>query len=52
VFGAPTPHDSALASASAQLFFTPNWSLFAEFDGEFASGAQIYADSGTARYTW
>jgi uncharacterized protein with beta-barrel porin domain len=52
VTGAPIPHDSALASASAQLFFTPNWSFIAKFDGEFASGAQIYAGSGTLRYTW
>jgi uncharacterized protein with beta-barrel porin domain len=52
VFGAPIPHDSALTSASAQLFFTPNWSLLAKFDGEFASGSQIYAGSGTLRYTW
>jgi uncharacterized protein with beta-barrel porin domain len=49
--GAPIPHDSALASASARLFFTPNWSLLAKFAGEFASGAQIYAGSGTLRYT-
>jgi autotransporter-associated beta strand protein len=52
VTGAPIPHNSALASASAQLFFTSNWSLLAKFDGEFASGAQIYAGSGTLRYTW
>jgi hypothetical protein len=30
---------------------TPNWSLLAKFDGEFPSGAQIYAGSGTL-YTW
>ena len=52
VFGAPIPHDSALASASAQLFFRRDWSLLAKFDGEFASGAQIYAGSGTLCYTW
>lgn len=52
VFGAPIPHDSALASAGAQLFFTPSWSLLAKFDGEFASGSQTYAGSGTLRYTW
>jgi len=52
VTGAPIPHDSALASASAQLFLTPHWSVLAKFDGEFASGAQIYAGSGTLRYTW
>ena len=52
VNGAPIPHDSALATAGAQLFFTPNWSLLAKFDGEFASGSQLYAGSGTLRYTW
>jgi len=52
VFGAPIPHDSALTSASAQLNFTPNWSFIAKFDGEFASGSQIYAGSGTLRDTW
>jgi outer membrane autotransporter protein len=52
VFGAPFPHDSALTSAGAQLFFTPHWSLLAKFDGEFAKGAQTYAGAGTLRYTW
>jgi uncharacterized protein with beta-barrel porin domain len=52
VFGAPIPHDSALTSAGAQLFLSANWSLIAKFDGEFASGSQTYAGSGTLRYTW
>jgi outer membrane autotransporter protein len=52
VNGAPIPHDSALTSAGAQLFFTPNWSLIGKFDGEFAGGYQLYAGSGTLRYTW
>jgi outer membrane autotransporter protein len=52
VNGAPIPHDSALTSAGAQLFFTPNWSFLAKFDGEFANGHQLYACSGTLRYTW
>jgi outer membrane autotransporter protein len=52
VFGAPIPRDSALTSAAAELFFTPNWSFLAKFDGEFASGSQTYAGSGTLRYTW
>jgi outer membrane autotransporter protein len=52
VFGAAIPRDSALTSTGAQLFFTPNWSLLAKFDGEFASGYQLYAGSGTLRYTW
>jgi uncharacterized protein with beta-barrel porin domain len=52
VNGAQIPHDSALTSAGAQLFFTPNWSLIGKFDGEFAGGYQLYAGSGTLRYTW
>src|ERR1051326_4844406 len=52
VNGAPIPHDSALTSAGAQLFFTANCSLFAKFDGAFAKGSQTYAGSGTLRYTW
>jgi uncharacterized protein with beta-barrel porin domain len=52
VNGAPIPQNSALTSAGAQLFFTPNWSFLAKFDGEFAPGYQLYAGSGTLRYTW
>ncbi len=52
VNGAPIPHNSALASAGAQLWFTPNWSFIAKFDGEFAQSAQTYAGSGTLRYSW
>ncbi len=39
VSGAPVAHDSALASAGAQLFLTPRWTLLAKFDGEFATGS-------------
>jgi uncharacterized protein with beta-barrel porin domain len=52
VNGAAVPKDSALASAGGQLFLTPNWSVEAKFNGEFASTAQTYAGSGTVRYTW
>jgi uncharacterized protein with beta-barrel porin domain len=52
VDGAPIPQDSALLSAGAQLFLTPNWSVLAKFDGEFANGSQTYAGSGIVRYTW
>lgn len=52
VEGAPIPKNSALTSAGAQLFITPQLSLLAKFDGEFAQGAQSYAGSGTLRYTW
>jgi hypothetical protein len=30
----------------------PRWTLIAKFDGEFASGSQTYAGSGTLHYTW
>jgi hypothetical protein len=31
VFGAPIPHDSALTTAGAQLYLTPQWTLIAKF---------------------
>ena len=52
VNGAQIAHDSALTSAGAELFLTPRWTLLAKFDGEFASGSQTYAGSGTLRYSW
>jgi uncharacterized protein with beta-barrel porin domain len=52
VNGAAEPRNSALTLAGAQLFFTPNWSLTAKFDGEFANSLHIYAGSGTLRYSW
>jgi uncharacterized protein with beta-barrel porin domain len=52
VNGAPIPHDSALTTAGAELFFSARWSLLAKFDGEFGNGSQTYAGSGALRYTW
>ena len=52
VNGAAIPHDSALTSAGAELFFTPRWSLLVKFDGDFAPTSQTYAGSGTLRYVW
>ena len=52
VFGAPIPHDLALTTAGAQLYLTPQWTLIAKFDGEFANGSQTYGGSGTLRYAW
>ena len=52
VNGAPIPENSALTSIGAELFLAANWSLIAKFDGEFATGSQTYAGSGTLRYTW
>ena len=52
VNGAAVPANSALVSAGGQLFFSPNWSVEAKFDSEFASAAKTYAGTGTLRYTW
>jgi outer membrane autotransporter protein len=52
VNGAPIPHNSALVSTGAELFLTPNWSVLAKFDGEFAGNSQTYGGTGTLRYTW
>jgi uncharacterized protein with beta-barrel porin domain len=52
VNGAPIPKNCALASAGAQLFLTPSWSLIAKFDRAFAPGSQTYAGTGTLRYSW
>ncbi len=52
VNGAPLPPNSALASAAAELRVTANWSLMGKFDGEFATGSQTYAGTGTLRYAW
>ncbi len=52
VNGAAPPPNSLLASAGAELHITRHWSAMAKFDGEFASGAQTYAGTGTLRYTW
>jgi uncharacterized protein with beta-barrel porin domain len=52
VNGAPIPPDSVLTTAGTQLFLTPQWTLLAKFDGEFAKGSQTYAGTGTLRYTW
>ena len=52
VNGAAIPHDAALTTAGAELVVAPNWMLRAKFEGEFASGSQTYAGTGTLRYTW
>ena len=52
VNGAAAPQNSALATASAELHLTANWSLQGKFDGEFADGSQTYGGSGTLRYVW
>ena len=52
VNGAGAAKNSALTSAGAELHVTSQLSLAAKFDGEFASGSQTYAGTGTVRYTW
>jgi uncharacterized protein with beta-barrel porin domain len=52
VNGAAPPKNSALTTAAAELHMTANWSLTAKFDGEFGSGSQTYAGTGTLRYMW
>ncbi len=52
VNGAPIPQNSALTTAGAQLFLTPQWTLLTKFEGEFAAGSQTYAGTGTLRYSW
>ncbi len=52
VYGAPFAKDSALTTFGAVLHINANWSFAAKFDGEFASGSQTYAGTGTLRYTW
>ena len=52
VNGAAPPANPALGSLSGELHMTPHWTLLAKLDGEFALGAQTYAGTTTARYTW
>jgi uncharacterized protein with beta-barrel porin domain len=52
VNGAAPPANSALTTAAAELHLTPNWTAMAKFDGEFGSGSQTYAGTGTLRYAW
>jgi uncharacterized protein with beta-barrel porin domain len=52
VNGAVVPTSLALASAGVELKFNSNWSVAADFHGEFGSGSQSYAGTGTVRYGW
>jgi outer membrane autotransporter protein len=52
VNGAAPPPNSALGSLSGELHITPKWTAVAKFDGEFATGSQTYAGTGTLRYSW
>jgi uncharacterized protein with beta-barrel porin domain len=39
-------------SAGAELRLVNGVSLLAKFDGDFGSGSQTYAGTGTLRYRW
>lgn len=52
VTGAQRARDAALLSIGPQLQFGSNWTLRAKFDGEFAGRSQVYAGTGTLRYSW
>jgi outer membrane autotransporter protein len=52
VNGAQAAENSLLTSLGAELRLASNWSVGARFDGEFASGSQSYAGTGTVRYAW
>jgi uncharacterized protein with beta-barrel porin domain len=52
VNGASPVHDSALASAGAEIKLRNGWALLAKFDGEFANRSQTYAGMGMVRYAW
>jgi hypothetical protein len=44
--------DTLLASAGAELFLTPAWSVRARLDTELSGNSQTYAGTGTLRYVW
>jgi outer membrane autotransporter protein len=50
--GAQAAPNALLASLGAELRLANSWSIGARFDGEFASGSQTYAGTGTVRYAW
>lgn len=52
VNGAGMPANSALTTLGAELYMTPQWSIEAKFDGDFANTAETYAGTGTLRYRW
>ncbi len=52
VGGAIPAKDTLLASAGAELFLTPAWSVRARLDAELSGNSQTYAGTGTLRYAW
>ena len=52
VNGAAAAEDAALVSAAAEVRLANGVTLIGKLDGEFASGVQTYAGTGTIRYAW
>jgi len=52
VNGAAQAHDSALATASAEMKWLNGWSAAATFEGQFSNVTDSYAGKGVVRYTW
>jgi outer membrane autotransporter protein len=52
VNGAVVPKNLGIAGAGAELRFTSNWSLAADFRGEFGSGSVSYSGTGSVKYGW
>ena len=52
VNGAAQAHDSALATASAEMKWLNGWSAAATFEGQFSNVTNSYAGKGVVRYSW
>jgi len=52
VNGAAPRHDAALVSFGPELRWRNGWSLMTKFDGELASGTQVYAGTARLSYAW
>ena len=52
VQGARVARNAAQTKIGAEAALSRNLSLFANFDGEFASVQQVYGGRGGLRYTW
>ncbi|MET3910821.1 uncharacterized protein with beta-barrel porin domain [Bradyrhizobium sp. S3.3.6] len=52
VNGAALARDSALTTASVQMYWMNGWSASTTFEGEFSNVTRSYAGKGVVRYTW
>ena len=52
VNGAAQAHDSALATASAEMKWLNGWFAAATFEGQFSNVTNSYAGKGVVRYAW